>query len=127
MSQQVPMLYHFFRFAKPVSWLAIIALAVASWTPGDEMVRTGLNGHLEHIIAYLLTALAFMLAYPSRPAWHVGLGLAAYAGVLELGQLIVPGRNAAFIDWAAGIVGAFAGCLLVMGWRAIQPSVQNAN
>ena len=65
--------------------------------------------------------------YPSRPAWHVGLGLAAYAGVLELGQLIVPGRNAAFIDWAAGIVGAFAGCLLVMGWRAIQRSLQNAN
>jgi VanZ family protein len=127
MSQQVPMLYHFFRFAKPVSWLAIIALAVASWTPGDEMVRTGLNGHLEHVIAYLLTALAFMLAYPSRSAWHVGLGLAAYAGVLELGQLIVPGRNAAFIDWAAGIVGAFAGCLLVMGWRAIQRSLQNAN
>ena len=74
------MLYHFLRFARSVSWLAIIALAVATWTPGDEMVRTGLNGHLEHVIAYLLTALAFMLAYPSRSAWHVGLGLAAYAG-----------------------------------------------
>ena len=120
------MLYHFSRFVRPVSWLATIALAVASWTPGEEMVRTGMNGHLEHVIAYLLTALAFMLAYPNRSGWHVGLGLAAYAGLLELGQLIVPGRTAALIDWAAGIVGAFAACLLVIGWRAIQPSLKNA-
>lgn len=109
--------YNFTWIARLVAWLAIVALAVASWTPGEEMVRTGLNTRLEHVIAYLLAASAFMFAYPNQKAWQVGLAFVTYAGILELGQLIVPGRHAAVLDWTAGTIGALAGCGLWAGWR----------
>ena len=39
---------------KAIAWICIIGLAVASWTPGQEMVRTGFNTRLEHTLAYLI-------------------------------------------------------------------------
>jgi VanZ family protein len=39
--------------------------------------------------------------------------LCAYAGVLELGQICIPGRHAALFDWLASSSGVLCACLTV--------------
>jgi VanZ family protein len=95
------------------AWVCIGALAVASWTPGQEMVRTGFNTRLEHLAAYLITGIAVISAYPRRRTWTIAAILCAYAGVLELGQLFIPGRHAALLDWLASSSGVFCAWLTV--------------
>src|SRR6516225_3841840 len=90
---------------KVVAWICIIGLAVASWTPGEEMIRTGFNTRLEHTVAYLIAGIAVIIAYPRRPIWSMAAILCAYAGILELGQIYIPGRHAAFLDWIASSSG----------------------
>ena len=72
----------------------LVTLAILSWMPGQYMVRTSvLSGHEEHFLAYFLSAITISVAqrHNTHPSW-VGLALVLYAGVLELGQLYVPGR-----------------------------------
>jgi VanZ family protein len=95
-----------------IAWACVIGLAVASWTPGQEMVRTGFNTRLEHLVAYLITGIAVISAYPGR-TWTIAAILCAYADVLELGQLYIPGRHAALFDWLASSSGVLFACLTV--------------
>ena len=88
------------------AWLSLLALVIASWTPGYYMVRTGAGGSFEHVGAYFVATLLWVLAYPRLPPWGIGAALAAYAGILELGQLYVPGRHSQFEDFAASCIGA---------------------
>ncbi len=75
------------------------------------MVRSGvLSGHEEHFLAYLLSA--FSISTTQRrttPSLWIGLALGLYAGLLEIGQLYVPGRHPAVEDFCASAVGAFVG------------------
>ena len=57
------------------------------------MLRTGASGRLEHIVAYFISALLLVTGYPRRTPWVIGSALAVYAGVLEVGQIFVPGRH----------------------------------
>jgi VanZ family protein len=103
-------------WARAAAWLAAAGLAVASWTPGDEMIRTGMNTHLEHAIAYLITGIAFIFGYTNWAVWKIATALLVYAGVLELGQLIVPGRHAGLLDYgwsAVGVLCAFASAQII--------------
>jgi hypothetical protein len=83
------------------SWLAI-----ASWTPGEHMIRTGVRGSFEHIAAYFISALMVVCAYPGWSPWTVGGALAVYAGILEIGQIYIPGRHSQLEDFAASCLGA---------------------
>jgi hypothetical protein len=96
----------------------VAALMLASWTPGDYMVRSGvLSGHEEHTVAYALSG-AFMYAVlAGRCApWQVAVSLTAYAGLLEIGQLWVPGRHSGIDDFlfsaGAAILGVWVGVAL---------------
>ena len=40
-----------------------------------------------------------------------GAAVLAYAGVLELGQMYIPGRHAALLDWLASSSGVLCACL----------------
>lgn len=95
------------------AWLVAanaLALMLLSWTPGNYMVRTSLSGHLEHALAYALSG-AFMAAvlHRRRASWQVAAALVAYAGVLEWGQVLVPGRHSAFEDFSFSAAGAVIG------------------
>jgi VanZ family protein len=94
-----------------IAWVCVIGLAVASWTPGQEMVRTGFNTRLEHMAAYLIAGIAFIIAYPRRPTWSIAAVLCAYAGILELGQMYIPGRHSALLDWLASSSGVLCAWL----------------
>jgi VanZ family protein len=87
------------------AWLSVVGLAIASWTPGEEMIRTGARGSFEHIAAYFISTLMLVGAYPSRSPWTIGGALAVYAGILEIGQIYVPGRHSQLEDFAASCLG----------------------
>jgi VanZ family protein len=105
---------------KFIAWACVIGLAVASWTPGQEMIRTGFNTRLEHVAAYLIAGIAVIVAYPRRPNWSIAAILCAYAGVLELGQMYVPGRHAALLDWLASSSGALCACVTVLVFKNLR-------
>jgi VanZ family protein len=83
------------------------------------MIRSGLSGQLEHVLAYMLTGLALMIGYPGTPPTRIALGLSAYAAALEVGQLFAPARHASAIDWAGSASGLLAAWLLAMIGRRL--------
>jgi VanZ family protein len=93
-----------------------VALMLASWTPGDDMIRTGiLSGHAEHVIAYALSgAVMYAMLAPRFAAACIVAAIVAYAGLLELGQMFVPGRHAAVADFLFSATGAVIGIVLCM-------------
>ena len=96
-----------------VAWFSIAVLGVASWLPAEEMIRSGADGRLEHAAAYLISGLAVFTAYPRRLKWLIAILMTCYAGILEFGQLLVPGRHAAILDWAASSGGVLCALLVV--------------
>jgi VanZ family protein len=107
-----------------IAWACVIGLAVASWTPGQEVVRTGFNTRLEHMAAYLIAGIAVIIAYPRRPTWSIAAILSAYAGILELGQIYVPGRHAALLDWLASSSGVLCACVTVFVFQGRHPGLK---
>lgn len=109
------------RRALPYAFsLCLLILAALSWLPGDDLPRTGLAGKIEHFVAYAGTTLVGGLAWPTRRhAPPLIGGLTAYAGLMELGQLVAPGRHASVWEFLAGVVGvvAAAGMLHLMSTR----------
>jgi hypothetical protein len=82
-------------------------LVFLSLVPGAYRPHTGAPGNLEHLLAYGLTATALALGWRS-PSHVVGiiLGLFVLACGLEVAQIFVPGRSAA---WGTALVSGFGG------------------
>jgi VanZ family protein len=95
------------------AWTAIVALGVLSLLPREEMVRTDLGGHLEHVLAYAGTACVVMSAYGTANSLTIGVGLIAYAGALETLQRFSPGRTPAIADFACSTTGVVLGIALL--------------
>lgn len=105
------------RFARILGWLAVATIAVLSLVPGTVRPHTGASGYIEHIIAYTITAALLSIGYRGHLSAPVIVGaLSAYAGVLEICQIYIPGRFAGVIDWIVGTFGAACGCTI--GWLA---------
>jgi hypothetical protein len=103
---------------RPAFFACIVLLALLSWLPGNEMVRTGVSGGVEHAVAYFGTAIIMALAYRERPRLLVQFfRIGVLAGIFEVGQLYVPGRTAAFLDFAAGSAGAVLGGVFMWALR----------
>jgi len=90
----------------------IVVIVVLSWSPRGSIARTGAPGPLEHVLAYLGAGFVTALATSRRHHRWVAVGLVALAGVLEIGQIWVPGRTSQLIDFAASSVGAVSGIAL---------------
>jgi len=105
-----------------VAWISIVVLGVASWLPAEEMIRTGADGRLEHAAAYLISGLAVFTAYPRRSKWLIAVLMVGYAGILEFGQLWIPGRHAQILDWAASSGGLVCALLLYDAYQRVYAS-----
>jgi hypothetical protein len=105
---------HFITTRRFVAWFSIAVLALASWLPGQDIdiVRSGVDGRLEHAAAYLISGLLVFTAYPRRLKWLIATSMICYAGFLEIGQFWVPGRHVRFLDWAASSGGVLCAFLL---------------
>lgn len=88
-----------------------LAIAGLSLMPSGSPVKltTGWD-KFDHMLAYFVVmALAGVIA--QRPRYLIGLGIAtiAYAGILELAQSFVPGRDVSSADFLASTLGALLG------------------
>jgi VanZ family protein len=97
-----------------LTWYCIILLAVLSLLPAQNMVRTGIPGQLEHLIAYAGSAGIAIAGYQRRGAVQI-IGLfCIYAGILEYLQYFSPGRHSSIEDFAASALGACCGGLVAV-------------
>jgi VanZ family protein len=94
--------------------MCVTAIAVLSLLPKEHMVRTDLGGHIEHIIAYAVTALAVTYAYGATKAPRIVVALVTYAGSLELLQHFSPGRTPSIEDFMCSTIGVFVGIALFL-------------
>lgn len=102
------------KISRWLTWVCIGILTALSWLPADTMIRTAAPGQLEHFVAYLGMGSVAAFGYGRRVSYiQIVLLLAVYAGVLEIGQLLVPGRHSRLIDFLAGSAGAIAGTFAI--------------
>ncbi len=103
-------MHRFFRLATPG---CLVLLAILSWLPANEMIRTGLDGRIEHFIAYFSATIFVLAAFTLRlRLGNLTAMLIGYAGILELGQHFSPGRHPSVFDFAASSLGVTAGAAL---------------
>lgn len=97
------------RRVRIAAWGATCLIALASVVPGDFELRTGAPSVLEHFLAYALAGGLFGFAYLHRQLVIVAGVLIIGAFVLELAQIVVPGRTARLLDALVSGSGAVAG------------------
>lgn len=103
--------WHRFVFA---GWCAgWLIVAYLSLTPAPEQLPVG--DKIQHMAGYALVTLA-IAAFAERPRHVTMLAMVALAmsGLMELGQLFVPGRLAEWNDMAANTAG------VAIGWTGAQ-------
>jgi VanZ family protein len=102
------------RSIRVLTWFCAVLLAVLSLLPAQDMVRTGLPGRVEHIVAYAGSAAIAMAGYGARRGAAQIVGCFwVYAGILEYLQHFSPGRHPAIEDFTASAVGALCGGLVI--------------
>jgi VanZ family protein len=91
--------------------VGLMLLLVLCLTPGDQMPPlAGQYDKLEHGTAFLMLALCGRIAFPSRRAlWFLLGGLAVLGAAIEFTQMVIPGRDAEFMDEVADVTGAILG------------------
>ncbi len=94
--------------------LGYVAVALLSWLPTAYRPHLfGVSDKLEHALAYLLLgALTAIAARQTPNAYWLAFAVVAYAGVLELSQLLIPSRVASVEDFVASAAGAIVGVLI---------------
>ena len=95
-----------------VAWLLAGAVALAALGPVRYRPRLWITHYGEHALAFILVGLAFALAYP-RQRLLVAVILIVLTGLLELVQLLMPGRHARLNDWLVDVLAALIGVALV--------------
>ena len=96
--------------------LALFAIIIFATLSPIQMRPHLAEANVERALAYVLLGFALALGFPNR-LYQAVIFVAVTAGMLELLQLIDPGRHARLIDALvkafAGVVGIVAGHLIV--------------
>jgi len=96
------------RIARVSGWLLVSAAVFLTLAPRTFRPQTGVEHHLEHVLAFALLGLAFGLGYPGRRLLLALLGV-AMAALLEVLQAWAPGRHANLSDFMMNAIGVGAG------------------
>jgi VanZ family protein len=94
--------------ARVLAWCLLGLLVIVSLVPPALRPETGAPHNLEHFVPYLVTGIAFSVGYPGR-MFLLTISLVAYCGLVELAQLMVPGRHARLSDFVVDAVASIAG------------------
>ncbi len=90
--------------------LGVVAVSVLSLIPSEELPEISVSDKIQHGAAYLALAVAVVLAFPRRlTRLGAGLGLFVLGMVLELLQILVPGRYFDVWDMVANGAGVVLG------------------
>ena len=90
------------------AWLLAAAVTFATLGPPSYRPHADVGHDGEHALAFILVGLAFAIAYPRQRPSVAGL-LVILIGVLELLQLLAPGRHARLEDFFVDASAALAG------------------
>lgn len=96
----------------------LLVTIFASWSPPGLRPVTSFSVGWEHIAAFGILGGCWGFAFPRR-TFQLMLLLVMTAIILEVGQIVVPGRHARLIDVATKIVGAGVGTLIALLIRTI--------
>jgi VanZ family protein len=112
--------------ARVLAWCLLGMLVVVSLVPSALRPETGAPHDLEHFVPYLVTGIAFSVGYPGRMTL-LTVSLVAYCGLVELAQLMVPGRHARLSDFVVDAVAAIVGIAIgsVLSASSTRRSGQN--
>jgi VanZ family protein len=107
------------KMFKIAAWLLLFSIVALSVVPPSDRIVTIFPQPIEHFAIFLLTGLAFGLAYPGR---HPGpiVPLLLFTAAVELLQLWIPGRHARLSDFVVNLLGLGAGfglLYIVTRWR----------
>jgi VanZ family protein len=97
-----------------------LALLIIIFTLGPVGLRPQ-TGHpdVERFLAFVAVAAVFTLALPRRLAW-VLIGVVLMAISLEVGQLLIPGRDARVTDAVVKVLGGVIGVAAGGAYRAFR-------
>jgi VanZ family protein len=98
------------------AWLLAAAVTFATLGPASYRPHSDFGQDGEHAFAFVLIGIAFGLAYPRHRSTVVVT--IVLIGVLELLQLIVPGRHARLEDFIVDAIAACVGFVIaaLLGW-----------
>ena len=100
-------------FLRLFAWLLAAAVTFATLGPPAYRPHAPITHVGEHGLAFVLVGLAFALAYPRQRPMVASLTV-VLTGVLELLQLLVPGRHARLEDFIVDALAALAGFALAV-------------
>jgi VanZ family protein len=104
------------KLARAGAWLLVVAIVALSLVPPSLRPITDAPHALEHLAIFLATGLAFGLGYRFHHLYQA-IGLATFAGIIEVAQYWVPGRHARFgdftVDATSTCIGVLAAWLIV--------------
>jgi VanZ family protein len=102
----------YIAWARIAAWCCILATAALSLLPAENIQRSSIGGHVEHVLAYAVTSIFVALAYPAwRLAWILA-ALMVYAASLEYLQHFSPGRSPSILDFTFSGLGICGGLLI---------------
>jgi hypothetical protein len=97
-----------------IGMAAVIAITLLTLIPPSYRPTTDAPHSVEHLAIFLLTGLAFGVAYTARPL-ALPIGLVLFGGLIELAQLWVPGRHARLGDFIVDAGASVAGLEIALG------------
>jgi VanZ family protein len=95
------------RVFQVVAWLLILAIVMLSLGPPSTRPVTGAGHNFEHLLIFVATGAAFGLGYPRRFSL-LPIALLTFTAVIEIAQMLVPGRHARLSDF---LTDAAASCV----------------
>ncbi|MGH6680977.1 MAG: VanZ family protein [Bradyrhizobium sp.] len=98
--------------SRSVAWLLAAAVAFATLGPPRFRPHTDLGQVGEHTLAFVPIGLAFALAYPRHRKFAAAIAV-VLTGLLELLQLLAPGRHARLQDFVVDALATLAGFAIV--------------
>ena len=105
------------RLLQTMTWFLIAAVTFATIGPPRYRPMTDLGQDSEHALAFMLVGLAVGLSYARRP-WLVAAVAVSSTGILELMQVLVPGRHARLEDFIVDAGSLGAGLVVAAGLHA---------
>jgi VanZ family protein len=105
-----------------IAWGLAAAIAFATLGPPERRPHSNLGQNGEHALAFVLLGLAFGLAYSSNRS-RTAVFVIGYTGLIELLQLVAPGRHARLQDF---VVDALAACLGLVAAAALDWMIRRA-
>lgn len=108
------------RIFQIAAWFAALLIVLLSLAPPSLRPMTGLPHSLEHLLIFTVTSFSFVIGYPRRYFVHA-TGLVAFAGAIELAQLLAPGRHARVSDFIVDASAALIG--VGMAWLVLRTRI----